>query len=125
MTPQGLFSRVLLGTGAYVFVVVALVAGAFSATMALAPENVSATTPQITADKIGPGYGRRPPVNLGKPEKVVDSTPYRPRAAKPAVSRHKQSRPIVAARPATARPPMKIAEAGPSAYGRPAIQRFH
>ena len=126
MTPQGLRSRVLLGTCTYVFAVVALVAGAaFFVTMALAPETVSAATPQVAAAKIGPGYGRRPPVNLGKPEKIVDSTPYRPRVAKPGVSRLKQSRPVVAARPATAGPPMKIAEAARSAYGRPDIQRFH
>jgi hypothetical protein len=108
-----------------VFALVALAAGAFSATRAPTPENVSAITPEASAGKIGPGYGRRPPVNLGKPEKIVDSTPYRPRGVKQAVSRHKQSRPVVAARPASAEPPMKLAEAAPSAYGRPYIQHFH
>ena len=126
MTPQGLRSRVLLGTCTYVFAVVALVAGAaFFATMALAPETVSATTPQVAAGKIGPGYGRRPPVNLGKPEKVVDSTPYRPHTAPPGVLRHKQSSPMIAARSATAGPPMKIADVAQSTYSRPDIQRVH
>jgi hypothetical protein len=125
MTPQGPRSRVLLGTFASVFAVVVLAAGAFSATLALTPEDVSAITPQVAAAKIGPGYGRRPPVNLGKPEKIIVSTPYRPHVTKSRVSRHKQSRPVAAARPATAGPPMKIAEAAPSAYGRSDIQRFH
>jgi hypothetical protein len=124
MTPQGLRSRVLLGTFAYMFTAVALVAGTFSATLALTPEN-AVMTPQVEAGKIGPGYGRRPPVNLGKPEKIIESTPYRPHVAKPRVSGYKQSRQIVAARPATAGPPVKIVEAAPSAYGRPDIQSFH
>src|SRR5215204_5232873 len=125
MTRQGLRSRVLLCTCAYVFAIVAVVGGAYSATIALTAENASAAVPQVSAGKIGPGYGRRPPVNLGKPEKVVDSTPYRPHTAKPGMSRHKQLRPIIAARPATAGPPMKIAEAAKSTYSRSDIQRFH
>jgi hypothetical protein len=125
MTPQGLRSRSLFGTCAYVFAVVALAAGAFAATMALPPENVSAMAVQDHAGKIGPGYGRRPPINLGKPEKVVDSTPYLSQVTKPGMSRHKQPRPIVAARPAAAGPPMKIAEVAQSTYSRPDIRRFY
>jgi hypothetical protein len=125
MTRQRLRSRVLLGTCAYVFAVAAVVGAALSATIALTAENASAVAPQVSAGKIGPGYARRPPVNLGKPEKVVESTPYRPHTAKPGVSGHKQLRPIIAARPATAGPPMKIAEVAQSASSRPAIQRFH
>jgi hypothetical protein len=125
MTPQGRRSRVLFGTCACVFAVVAVATVAFSATMALTPEIVSARTEPVAAGKIGPGYGRRPPINLGKPEKVVDSTPYRLRVAKRGVSRHKQPRPVVAARPAAAGPPMKIAEVAQSTYSRPDIQRLY
>ena len=125
MTHQGLRSRVHWGTCASVFAVAAVVGGALSATIALTAENASAVAPQVSAGKIGPGYARRPPVNLGKPEKVVESTPYRPHAAKPGVSGHKQLRPIIAARPATAGPPMKIAEVAQSTYSRPDIQRFY
>src|SRR5689334_8028217 len=125
MTPQVQRSRLLFGTCVYVLAVVALAGGAFSATMALTPENVSAMAVRDDSGKIGPGYGRRPPVNLGKPEKVVESTPYRSRVAKRGVSRHKQPRSIVAARPATAGAPMKIADVAQSTYSRPHIQRFY
>jgi hypothetical protein len=125
MTGQGPHSRVIFGTCAYVFAVAAIIGGAFFATVALTVEIASAVPPQVSAGKIGPGYGRRPPVNLGKPEKFVESTPYRPHAAKPGLSRHKPLRPVIAARSATAGPPMKIAEVVQSTYSRPDVQRFH
>jgi hypothetical protein len=109
MTRHRLRLRVLLSICAYVFGVAAVVVVAFSATIALTAENASAVA-QASAGKIGPGYGRRPPINLGKPDKVVDSTPYRPHAAKPDVTRHNERRPIIAARSATTGSPMKIAE---------------
>jgi hypothetical protein len=62
MTPQGLRSRVLLGTCTYLFAVVALVAGAaFFATMALAPEKASATTRRLRLARSDPdtAAGRR------------------------------------------------------------------
>ena len=125
MTSHGLRSRALFGTCAYVFAVAAIIGGAFFATIALTVEIASTVPPQVSAGKIGPGYARRPPVDLGKPEKVVDSTPYRPHTAKPGVSGHKQLRPVIAARPATAGPPMKIAEVEQSTYSRPDIHRLH
>src|SRR5690349_327523 len=115
--------RVLLGICAYVVGVAAVVIAALSATIALTTENASAVAPQASGAKIGPGYGRRPPINFGKPEKVVQSTPYRPHTAKLAVARHKQTRPIMTARHATVGPPMKIAEVAQSAYSPPNIQR--
>ena len=125
MTLHRLRLRVLLGISAYVFGVAAVVVAAFSATIAFTAENASFAAPQASAGKIGPGYGRRPPAHLGKPEKVVDSTPYRPHTAPPGVLRHKQSSPMIAARSATAGPPMKIADVAQSTYSRPDLQRFH
>jgi hypothetical protein len=125
MTRQGQGSRMLLGSSAYVFAVVAVVAGAFAATMVLTAQNALAVDSQVSAGKIGPGYARRPPLNLGKPERVVYLTPHRLHAAKTGASRHKQIRPIIAARSATAGPPMKIADVAQSTYSRPDIQRFH
>jgi hypothetical protein len=125
MNRQGLRLRVLLSICAYVFGVAAVVVVAFSATIALTAKNASAVSSRASGGKIGPGYARMQPVNLGKPEKVVESTPYRPHTAKPGVSRHKQSRPIIVARPATIGPPMKLAAVAQSAYRRPDIQRFY
>ena len=121
----GLRSRVLLSTCAYVFAIALVVGGAFSATIALTAAYASGEPPQVSVGKIGPGYARRQPVNLGKPEKVAESTPYRPHTAKSGASRDKQLRPIIAARQSTTEPPMKIAEAAQSTYRRPDFQRIH
>src|SRR6185503_5114694 len=101
MNGQGLRLRVLFSIFASVFGVAAVAIAALSATIALTAENASAVSPRASGDKIGPGYARMQPINLGKPEKVVEWTPYRPHTAKPGVSRHKQSRLIIiVARPA-------------------------
>ena len=92
---------------AYVFGITAVVVMAFSATIALTAEMASAVPHQPSAGKIGPGYARMQPINFGKPEKVVESTPYRPHTAKPGVSGHKPSRPTILARPATIGPPIR------------------
>ena len=90
MTCRGLGWRVISGACAYVFVVAAVVGGAYSATIAFTPEGASGVAPQASVEKIGPGYARRPPVDFGKPAKVADSTPYRSQTARPGVARPKQ-----------------------------------
>ena len=122
MTRLGQRSRVLLSTCAYVFVVVAVVGGAFSATMALMPgESAAATARPATAGKIGPGYARMQPADRGKPEKVVYSTPYYPHVATPSVSRSmKQHAPaIIATAPVVANTPPLVVTAIQSSYNSP------
>jgi hypothetical protein len=112
MTRLGSSSRVLLGTCAYVVVAVSVVAGAFGATMALTQgKSASAAIVQASVGKIGPGYGRMQPLDLGKPDKVTDATPYYPHGAAPAVLRTRQPGPI--ARPSPL-PPTMVAEAAQS-----------
>ena len=73
MTLQGLRSRALIGTCAYVFGITALVGVAATAAFAYSTGDV----PQVAAvTKIGPGYARMLPINEGKPEKVLYTTPY-------------------------------------------------
>jgi len=90
MTRHGLHWRVLSGTCVYVVVVAAVVGGAYSASIALTAESASGVAPQASVEKIGPGYARLPPVDFGKPAKVVDSTPRGSQMTKPAVARPKQ-----------------------------------
>jgi hypothetical protein len=114
---------VLLSTCAYVLVAVSVISGAFIATMALTHgEGASATGPQVSVGKIGPGYARMQPVNLGKPEKIVASTPYDPHRSTPTLSRVKQTaQRAIPAPPAL--PPIMIAESAKS--GPPDIHRIY
>jgi hypothetical protein len=76
--------------------------------------------------KIGPGYARMQPVDLGKPDKIAYSTPYHSRVATPPVSRTNQPAPSMIAAPVkTPAPPMMIAEAPQSRYSRPDIHRVY
>jgi hypothetical protein len=112
MTRLGSSSRVLLGTCAYVVVAVSVVTAAFVATMALTHgKSASAATVQASVGKIGPGYGRMQPLDLGKPDKVAYATPHYPHGAAPAVLRARQPGPI--ARPSPL-PPTMVAEAAQS-----------
>jgi hypothetical protein len=112
MTRLGSSSRVLLGTCAYVVVAVSVVTAAFVATMALTHgKSASAATVQASVGKIGPGYGRMQPLDLGKPDKVAYATPHYPHGAAPAVLRARQPSPI--ARPSPL-PPTMVAEAAQS-----------
>ena len=124
MTRLGPGSRVLIGTCAYVFVAASVVGGAFSATMALtSAENASADA-RLPTGKIGPGYARMPPADLGKPEKVAYSTPYYPYAER--APRTNEPAPSVIAGLVTASvPPMVIARAEQSSYRRPDIHRVY
>jgi len=118
-------SRVLIGTCAYVFVAVSVVGGAFSATMALTiPESASASA-RPPAGKIGPGYGRMPPADFGKPEKVAYSTPYRPHVALNRPRTHQPAPSMIAELTTTPAPPMVIARAEQSTDSRPDIHRIY
>jgi hypothetical protein len=129
MTNRGQGSRALLSMGAYIFGVVAIVGGAFFATMALMPEAGAPNANALAAvHKIGPGYARMKPVDLGKPEKVVYSTPYYPHVARPNVARAKRLARILTAPSATATvAPPKIITAAVAqySYGLPDIHRIY
>jgi hypothetical protein len=120
MTRRGPGSRVLIGTCAYAFVAVSVVGGAFSATMALTTTETTAVA-RRPAEKIGPGYARIPPADLGKPEKVAYSTSYYP----PREPRPSQPTPLMIVVPATLAPPMVIAQADRSTDSRPDIHRAY
>ena len=123
MTRRGPGSRVLIGTCAYAFVAVSVVGGAFSATMALTTAETTAVE-RRPAGKIGPGYARIPPADLGKPEKVAYSTPYYPHPAQ-REPRPSQPTPLMIVVPATLAPPMVIAQADRSTDSRPDIHRAY
>jgi hypothetical protein len=76
MNRLGMRSRALWSSCAYLFAVSALIGGAICGAVALSPiPEVNAA--EIVGGKIGPGYGRMKPIDLGKPEKVIDVAPYR------------------------------------------------
>jgi hypothetical protein len=73
MTLPGQRSRALIGACAYVAGITVLLGVAVTAALAYSTENV----PKVAAlAKIGPGYARMQPINEGKPEKVLYTTPY-------------------------------------------------
>jgi len=78
MPVSGLRARALLFSCAYVFVVVALVSVAVTATLALSPSHKDPLSKVTVApvSKIGPGYARMQPIYEGKPDKVLYTTPY-------------------------------------------------
>jgi len=129
MTNRGQGSRALLSMGAYIFGVVAVVGGAFFATMTLMPEAGAPNANALAAvHKIGPGYARMKPMDLGKPEKVVYSTPYYPHVVRPNVARAKRPARTLAAPSAvaTVAPPMIITAAVvQSSYDLPDIHRVY
>ena len=91
-----------------------LLSGAFVATMALTSgESASAATNQVRVGKIGPGYGRMQPLDLGKPEKVAYPTPYYPHVTAPTVLRTRQPAPSAIVSPLPS-PPMVIADVAQS-----------
>src|SRR4029079_6310370 len=65
MSRSGLRSRAITRT----YVAVAIVGATFCATLMLMPN-------EGALEKIGPGYSRMQPINLGKPERVYYSTTY-------------------------------------------------
>jgi hypothetical protein len=107
----------------------AVIAGAFFATLAVAPgDSAAAASPQMSVGKIGPGYARMRPIELGKPDKVAYSTPYYPHAKTLRAARAKQQHaaPIVVAEfPAAATAPTKIAAADRSFYSLADIHRVY
>jgi hypothetical protein len=125
MTRLGPRSRVLLSACAYLLVVTSMTGGAFFTTLALVPgasahgERAAVANPQMPGRKIGPGYARMRPIDLGKPEKVVYSSSYRPHVMAPMSARAKKhTAPTITAEcsaPTTA-PPIKIAAAVQSSY---------
>ena len=127
MTRQGLRSRVLFGACTYVLVAFSIVGGAFLTAMALtSSEGASAASPNVLAEKkIGPGYARMQPVYLGKPEKLVYSTPYYyPHTATPAESWKNRPAPSVVTAIATTTSTV-VAEVVQPGYVRPDIHRVY
>ena len=119
-------SGVLLSTCAYLFVAVSVIGGAFFVTMALTPiEGASAARAQAPGAKIGPGYARMQPVDLGKPEKVAYSAPYYPHVTSRAARITQPAPSMVTAPVMTAAPRIMIVEAVQSSYSRPDVHRVH
>jgi hypothetical protein len=120
MTRLGPGSRMFLCACAYVSVASVVIAGAFFATLALTPgESSAAARPQTSVEKIGPGYARMKPINLGKPDKIANSTPYYPhlKTSRAASIKRKRAVPIVLAEsPAATTAAAMIAVADGSHY---------
>lgn len=62
------WGQAALTTFAYGIAALIVLGMGFAATMAL--------TGGSPSDKIGPGYGRMQPIDLGKPDKVISIPPY-------------------------------------------------
>ena len=106
MTLPGQRSRALIGTCAYVAGITVLLGVAITAAFAYSTDNV----PKVAAvTKIGPGYARMQPINEGKPEKVLYTTPYTIPARVVAKAKHAPSS-IEALIPQLA-PSVRVAEA--------------
>ena len=116
-------SRVLLNTCVYVFAGIATVVGAFCVAAAFMPTQSAASTIGL-GDKIGPGYARMQPPNMGKPEKVRYWTPYYPHTATLTLSRTKKPKASTAPAllPST---PMVIAARAQSSFSHPEIGRIY
>lgn len=107
--------------------------GAFLTTLAVVPslapgEAAAAASPQLPVGKIGPGYARMRPIDLGKPEKVAYSTPYYPHAAVPRTVRaNKHAAPTIIAAPSSSitAPPIRITAADQSSNSLPDIHRVY
>jgi len=129
MTRMGPRLRVLLCACAYFSVAIVVVAGAFFATLALTPgESYAAASPQTSVEKIGPGYARMRPINLGKPAKIAYSTPYYPPLKTPRAASTKRRRavPIVLAEsPVATTAPTMIAVADRSPCSLSDIHRVY
>jgi hypothetical protein len=131
MTRLGRCSRVLSSACTCVLVAVSVTGGAFLATLALMPsalpgESAAAASPQVSVRKIGPGYGRMPAIDLGKPDKVAYSTPYHPHATIPRTVRaNKRAAPTIIAESAANISPIKVAAAFQSFYSAPDIHRVY
>lgn len=126
-------SRALLSTCVYLFAVVSIIGGAFAATTVLSSSNpVLAASADTPAKKIGPGYARMQPVDLGKPEKIAYSPPHDPHSATPPALSPRRPPPAVRAAitpimvaPVSIAAPLTIAEAVRPAYTPPDIHRIY
>jgi hypothetical protein len=73
MTHLGQRSRTSFAMFAYVLGATAVIGLGVSAAFAFSSESVP---PAAAVTKIGPGYGRMQPIDLGRPEKVINATRY-------------------------------------------------
>ena len=77
-----------------------------------------AAAEQPPTQKIGPGLTRMPPIDFGKPERVVSITPYVSRV--PTAAAQSPKRDVPRAAPAVA-PPIKSVAATSAIVGKPLI----
>src|SRR5215218_4004294 len=102
--------RVRASTCAYLLITSTIIAGAATLSMTTSESAVLFAAAEQPTQKIGPGLTRMPPIDFGKPERVVSITPYVPHPPSASVQRTKRDVPRVA-------PPASLA-ASPAPVGK-------
>jgi len=117
MTSPGTW-RVRTSTCAYLLITSTIIAAGATFSMTAGESAVLVSAAEQPTQKIGPGLTRMPPIDLGKPERVVSITPYVSRVPTAAVQSPKRDVPRAA--PAVA-PPVKSVAATSAIVGKPLI----
>jgi len=108
MTSPGTW-RVRTSTCAYLLITSTIIAAGATFSMAASESAVLvAAAEQPPTQKIGPGLTRMPPIDFGKPERVISITPYVSRVPSAAVQQPKRVVPRAAPAVASAAAPSAI-----------------
>ena len=116
MTSPGTW-RVRTSTCAYLLITSTIIAAGATFSMAASESAVLVAAAEQPTQKIGPGLTRMPPIDFGKPERVISITPYVSRVPTAAVQSPKRDVPRA---PAVA-PLSKSVAATSAIVGKPLI----
>ena len=120
--------RVRTSTCAYLLITSTIIAAGATFSMTASESAVLVAAAEQPTKKIGPGRASIPPIDFGKPERVVSITPYTPHPASAAVQRPKRDVPRaapVAASPAAVGKPLIIVTVARPEYRAPDIHRVY
>ena len=107
MTSPGTW-RVRTSTCAYLLITSTIIAAGATFSMAASESAVPVAAAEQPTQKIGPGLTRMPPIDFGKPERVISITPYVSRVPSAAVQQPKRVVPRAAPAVASAAAPSAI-----------------
>jgi len=107
MTSPGTW-RVRTSTCAYLLITSTIIAAGATFSMAASESAVLVAAAEQPTQKIGPGLTRMPPIDFGKPERVISITPYVSRVPSAAVQQPKRVVPRAAPAVASAAAPSAI-----------------
>ena len=131
MTSPGTW-RVRTSTCAYLLITSTIIAAGATFSMAASESAVLVAAAEQPTQKIGPGLTRMPPIDFGKPERVISITPYVSRVPSAAVQQPKRVVPRAAPAVASAaapsaivNKPLIIVTVAQSEYRAPDIHRVY